>query len=416
MWSAVRGTYRTFSGGAKSFSTVIAGRDQRLPNAAFIAAGNMADPMVQAALKIPGMAPDKVCVAARSKAHLFGSYGVAMRPSVAAAVQSSQLLFLCPKPQIFAEVMAGAKVTDDSTCVSIMAGVPMAVVERVTGCTQVIRCMPNTPGAVGLGITGFCAADGVDPVDLSLTKQVLSGMGKVVEFKTERDLDKVTAISGSGPAYIFSILQDIAQLLQMTGSSEQGLVQSILAGCAFGMIQAGQELGLETSVVLQLVGQTFVGAAAYARHCARLAEPVDMPTLIKQVRSPGGTTNAALLLFDEEALSAQIAVPFGVPVGALNQCSNQIQINNIVWQLAEQTGRHVLSGKGFQPFGTISGTIERGVYAAHQRAGELGQIALVNAGLANSVISQDALAVKHTLEGLVTQEPAKHADAVPFNK
>ena len=127
----------------------------------FVCAGNMALPMVGDSLK--DLSADSVRVAARSRAGEFKqSYGV--EPHTVEAAAASDVVFVCPKPQVFQKVLSGSPIKSDATVVSIIAGVPSGVIQAVTSNSHVIRCMPNTPATIGRGITGVFKPDGIDPV------------------------------------------------------------------------------------------------------------------------------------------------------------------------------------------------------------------------------------------------------------
>ncbi len=187
-------------------------------------------------------------------------------------------LVVAVKPQVLEEALAAlpsAMAAAKPLVLSIVAGKPAAAFTRALGEVPVVRAMPNTPAAVGKGMTGFYAAPDVSDEQKALARALLAVLGHVVEVPREADIDKVTAISGSGPAYVF-----------------------LLAEC---LQEAGRALGLDEDVARVLARQTLIGAAALLERsddaAARLREAVT---------SPGGTTEAALkvLMDDDNGLCA----------------------------------------------------------------------------------------------------------------
>ena len=175
------------------------------------------------------------------------------------------VLVLAVKPQIIGAVMEGlAPVVGSHTLVlSIAAGVSIATLSAGLGTDRVIRTMPNTPAQIGKGITGVVAGPDVRAEDRAAADALLAAAGKVVWFDKESDLDAVTAVSGSGPAYIFNLTEALAA--------------------------AGVAQGLPEHVAMQLARQTVVGAAALME-----ADPAPASVLRQNVTSPNGTTAAAL--------------------------------------------------------------------------------------------------------------------------
>ena len=155
---------------------------------------------------------------------------------------------------------------------SIMAGITLERLRSVfPNARNVVRSMPNTPGQVGAGATGFLFAKPAQKTDLELIHQILSSLGFVQEVKQEGDIDRVTAISGSGPAYVFEF------------------------ACA--LEEAGKDIGLEPSLARELAFHTIAGAAKLMQESGLHPEE-----LRNRVTSPNGTTQAALESFSADAL------------------------------------------------------------------------------------------------------------------
>lgn len=196
---------------------------------------------------------------------------VATTEDNAAAARNAAAVVLAVKPQVVrkvAEELAGA-LRPDALVVSIAAGVPLAAVERwLGGQRSVVRCMPNTPALVGRGISGLVANAATSAVQRTMAESLLAAVGEVVWFASDRELDAVTAVSGSGPAYFFYLIEALAA--------------------------AGRELGLADAVAARLAAATAGGAAA-------MAAADDAAALRAQVASPGGTTERALSILAERS-------------------------------------------------------------------------------------------------------------------
>jgi pyrroline-5-carboxylate reductase len=175
------------------------------------------------------------------------------------------VVVLCVKPQVFAEVAPSAKafVGPKTLVISIMAGVPIAAVSHLMECPRVIRAMPNTPGQIGKGVTAYVAASACSDEDKALAGLLLEPLGIVEPIPNERLMDVVTAVSGSGPAYVF-------------------LLAEVLAAAA-------EAEGMPADIAARLAQQTVAGSGALM-----LDGGAPPATLRKQVTSPGGTTQAAL--------------------------------------------------------------------------------------------------------------------------
>lgn len=172
------------------------------------------------------------------------------------------------KPQDFGAAAAGlrAVLRPHQMVLSIMGGIPIARLQRELGHQQVMRAMPNTPVLLGMGITGFSAAPDVERSRLHQVENLLNATGRSIFLEDESMLDAVTAVSGSGPAYFYYIVQ--------------------------AMMRAGQELGFSESVAGLLVKQTMLGAFHLLNNSDQ-----SLDQLIANVASKGGTTEAALREF-----------------------------------------------------------------------------------------------------------------------
>lgn len=186
---------------------------------------------------------------------------IALNPSP----EKADILVLAVKPQGFAAAVEGLKawVSKDTLVVSIMAGVPIARIASALGTPKVARAMPNTPGAIGMGATAFALSAACEDADSLATGRLLEPLGLVIGPLKEEQMDAVTAVSGSGPAYVFLLVEALAA--------------------------AGRSAGLGEATANALARETIVGAGAL------LGDLAESPAeLRKQVTSPGGTTAAAL--------------------------------------------------------------------------------------------------------------------------
>ena len=193
----------------------------------------------------------------------------------------SDVLIIAIKPQMMDQVLPALSglVGPESIVISVAAGTPVSAFQAQFGAaTKVVRAMPNTPAQVGRGMTAAFASDGFTQAMKDIVANLLSSTGAFVWVEEEEQIDAVTAISGSGPAYIFHMVE--------------------------AMAKAGENLGLQADVAALLARQTIVGAGELLHQST-----LDAATLRTNVTSPGGTTAAALavLMKDEDGLSVLMA-------------------------------------------------------------------------------------------------------------
>jgi len=234
----------------------------------FIGAGNMAEAMINGLLSGGLTQPDNITATAphqQRREELANRYHIKTIASNQDATQSADIIVLAVKPQMMGGVVAAIKgpLRDDALVISIAAGVTLATLRQGLRHNQVVRSMPNTPGRIGQGMTVWAAADELSPQHRSQTEQILGALGKVAYVDHEKYLDMATAVSGTGPAYVFFFLE--------------------------AMIDAAVREGLPRHLAEIMVLQTFAGSAAYARQADR-----HLSGLRNDVTSPAGTTAAAL--------------------------------------------------------------------------------------------------------------------------
>jgi pyrroline-5-carboxylate reductase len=248
---------------------------------AFIGGGNMAAALIAglAGKLVAGADIHVVDPSPDALARLHGQYGVTTSAVIDAAVVIADVLVLAVKPQQMREVAASLApllVRGAPLIVSIAAGIRGAVLSRwLGGYGGVVRCMPNTPALIGHGITGMVAMQDVTPAQKVAADTVLATVGQTVWLADEALLDPVTAVSGSGPAYVFYFIEALQQ--------------------------AAEELGLSSEQGRELAIATFTGAAQLA---AQSNEP--LAVLRERVTSKGGTTYAALTSMQEAGVSEAI--------------------------------------------------------------------------------------------------------------
>ena len=217
--------------------------------------------------------------ALRKRAQDAGAKGCTS-PQELPAELSPDLIFLAVKPQAMASVVPAYKAFAGGqvSFVSIAAGVSIKTMEdHLPGATPLIRCMPNTPASIGKGMMVCCCNAHVSDEVVEFSSGLLASSGKVLWIESEELMDAVTAVSGSGPAYLFHFIECLTE--------------------------AGTATGLPQAVAEKLAMQTVYGAVSLARDAS------DSPaTLRQQVTSPGGTTAAALaVLMNEERMTTLVS-------------------------------------------------------------------------------------------------------------
>lgn len=238
--------------------------DQRIT---FLGAGNMANALIRGLIRSGEKASNITATVKREerKAELEKTHGISVGFDNVAAARDADVVVLAVKPQAMDKVLTQiAPVIDAKKLViSVAAGVPIAAIERrFPKGSRIVRSMPNTPALVGLGATAVSGGEHATPNDLELAKKLFDAVGTTWVLD-ESQLDAVTGLSGSGPAYIFLIIEALSD--------------------------AGVKVGLSRHVALKLAAQTVYGSAKL------LLETGEHPgTLKDQVTSPGGTAIAGL--------------------------------------------------------------------------------------------------------------------------
>lgn len=236
------------------------------PTIAFIGGGNMASALIGGLVQSGTAAASLVVVEPlpEQRQALQDRFGVRAQAAADAALARASVVVWAVKPQLFREAAAPcAAFVGGALQLSVMAGIRCAALEAASGSARIVRAMPNTPALIGQGVAGLYARPSVAPDERALVERLFAPTGRSVWVRQEADLDAVTALSGSGPAYGFYLIE--------------------------AMVEAAQRMGLDESQGREMAIQTILGAAMLAQQ-----SPLSPAELRAQVTSKGGTTHAAL--------------------------------------------------------------------------------------------------------------------------
>jgi pyrroline-5-carboxylate reductase len=230
---------------------------------AFLGGGNMAEALIRGLIAAKATKPDNLLVSdvsADRLAHLHTAYGVTQRTNIAAA-RDADIIILSVKPQVVEQVLAEivSAVDHKKLVISIAAGIPLARIEKtLKDGSHVVRVMPNTPALVLAGASALAGGKNATDDDLALAQSIFNSVGRAVVVE-EKLMDAVTGLSGSGPAYVFMIIDALSD--------------------------GGVKAGLPRPLALELAAQTVYGAAKM------VLETKEHPGKLRDmVTSPGGTT------------------------------------------------------------------------------------------------------------------------------
>lgn len=246
-------------------------------NISFIGGGNMAQALI-GGLIARGLPPTRITVSdpVEQVRELLKEKDVHVTEDNLAAIAQADIVVFAVKPQVLAQVLRPLYGQfDDKLVISIVAGAEIATISELLRTERVVRVMPNTPALVQTGAHGLYATEQVNSTDRELASQVLAATGLTIWVNSEAQIDAVTAVSGSGPAYFFYLMES--------------------------MIRAGKNLGLDEKVATALTLQTALGAAQMA-----ITSSNTPAELRKNVTSPNGTTQAAIEVFDHAQISQNI--------------------------------------------------------------------------------------------------------------
>jgi pyrroline-5-carboxylate reductase len=248
---------------------------------AFVGSGAMAEAMIQGLLS-EGIAQAKNIVASGPREErgqaLAERFAIASTTDNCAAVHGAQVVVLSVKPQVLPVVLPDlrGRIDSDALVLSIVAGTRIDTLITALAHASVVRSMPNTPAQIGEGITVWIPATSVSHAQREQARLLLRALGDEVEADNEDQLDMATALSGTGPAYVFMFME--------------------------ALVDAGVHLGFSRRVAEQLVVQTVKGSVDFYRH-----SPNHLARLRNQVTSPGGTTAEALYYLEKAGFRTAIS-------------------------------------------------------------------------------------------------------------
>jgi pyrroline-5-carboxylate reductase len=250
---------------------------------AFIGPGVMAEAMIAGLIRQHVAAPESLRAAGPREARLAQlqeQYRIAVFTENAEASQGADVVVLSVKPQRLGKVLEGLRgaLKPGALVLSIVAGATISTIGHGLEHTRIVRAMPNTPAQIGEGITVWTAAPEVADEQLEMARQILCALGDEIFVEEENYLDMATALSGTGPAYVFLFME--------------------------AMVDAGVHLGFPRRIAEQLVAKTVRGSVDYY---SERDDPVHLARLRNQVTSPGGTSAAALYYLEKAGFRTAIS-------------------------------------------------------------------------------------------------------------
>jgi len=246
----------------------------------FIGPGVMAEAMIAGLIRQKLSKPENLLASGPREGRgekLQEKYGIQTTTDNAAAASNADVVVLSVKPQRLSDVMSGLKsIQKDALVLSIIAGATIQKISKALKHAAVVRSMPNTPGQIGEGITVWAASEGTSETQQQMARQILGALGEEVFVEDESYMDMATALSGTGPAYVFLFTE--------------------------ALIDAGVHMGFPRRIAEQLVLKTIRGSVDYYYHAER--HPA---TLRNQVTSPGGTSAEALYYLEKAGFRTAIS-------------------------------------------------------------------------------------------------------------
>jgi pyrroline-5-carboxylate reductase len=264
---------------------------------AFIGAGNMAASLI-GGLRAKGLEATQIRASdpgEETRARVSAEHGIETFADNAQAIDGADVVVLAVKPQAMKAVCEALRpsLKPDQLVVSIAAGITCASMNNWLGAQPIVRCMPNTPALVRQGASGLFATAEVSAEQRQQAQELLSAVGIALWLNEEQQLDAVTAVSGSGPAYFFLLVE--------------------------AMTAAGVKLGLPADIAAQLTLQTALGAAHMA-----VSSDVDAAELRRRVTSPAGTTEAAIKSFQDGGFEALVETALGAAAHRSAEMAEQL--------------------------------------------------------------------------------------------
>ncbi|MGJ7518585.1 pyrroline-5-carboxylate reductase [Pseudomonas baetica] len=264
---------------------------------AFIGAGNMAASLI-GGLRAKGLDAAQIRASdpgEETRARVSAEHGIEVFADNAQAIEGADVVVLAVKPQAMKTVCEAIRpsLKPGQLVVSIAAGITCASMNNWLGNQPIVRCMPNTPALLRQGVSGLFATAQVSAEQRQQAQELLSAVGIALWLDEEQQLDAVTAVSGSGPAYFFLLIE--------------------------AMTAAGVKLGLPADVAAQLTVQTALGAAHMA-----VSSDVDAAELRRRVTSPAGTTEAAIKSFQADGFEALVEKALGAAAHRSAEMAEQL--------------------------------------------------------------------------------------------
>ena len=249
----------------------------------FIGSGAMAEAMISGLIRNHLAEPESLTSSDPREERLEelqNLYGIQTYMDNVQVVSDADVVVLSIKPQVLQRVLEGiqTQIKPDALVLSIVAGAPIRKIADGLNHEIVVRSMPNTPAQIGKGITVWTAASDVSERQLEIARQILSALGEEIFLEDEYYLDMATALSGTGPAYVFLFME--------------------------AMVDAGVHMGFERHIAERLVAQTVRGSVDYF---TQRDDPVHLARLRNQVTSPGGTSAAALYYLEKAGFRTAIS-------------------------------------------------------------------------------------------------------------
>ncbi len=243
---------------------------------AFVGAGVMAESIIGGLLSREMVAPERIVAShprADRRARLEAHLGITTVEGNREAAAGADLVLLTIKPQVLTAVMRQlhGRLEPRQVAISIIAGASLGSLSRGLGHDVIVRVMPNTPAQVGAGMSVWCATADVDDAQRERVRAVLGALGEELEVETEKYVDMATALSGTGPTYVFLMME--------------------------ALIDAGVHMGFPRRIAEQIVLQTVAGSVTFARHSGK-----HMAELRNMVTSPGGTSAEAIYQMEKGGL------------------------------------------------------------------------------------------------------------------
>lgn len=251
---------------------------------ALIGPGVMAEAMLKGLLNKMLATPEQLCISGPNEERnqeLHATYGVRPFSDNRAAAAQADIVVLAIKPQRMEKVVSELKgaIQADAFILSIIAGASIKKIARLSGHERIVRCMPNTPAQIGEGITVWTASTQVSEAQRQMTCAFLNAFGKEIFVEEEDYLDKATALSGTGPAYVYLFME--------------------------AMVDAGVHLGFPRRIAERLVIETLRGSVDY--YDDGKSESKHLASLRNQVTSPGGTSAEALYYLEKAGFRTAIS-------------------------------------------------------------------------------------------------------------